>query len=96
MANDNRGGVSNTEVSSVLSSASRVSSCAFMAFAADAPASCARSSWRFRSTAGRPGGLQFCAVVVAHYLLCRLLNHALPSLGDAPTALPFTLQLRPQ
>jgi hypothetical protein len=39
----------------------------------------------------RPGGLQFCAVVVAHYLLYRLLIHALPSLSDALTALPLTL-----
>ncbi|MGP0027834.1 MAG: hypothetical protein ACLPKE_31410 [Streptosporangiaceae bacterium] len=39
----------------------------------------------------RPGGLQFCAVVVAHYLLYRLLIHALLSLGDALTVLPLTL-----
>jgi hypothetical protein len=44
----------------------------------------------------RPGALLLCAVVIAHELLYRLLVHALPSLGDALTALPLTLQLRPQ
>jgi hypothetical protein len=43
-----------------------------------------------------PGGLPLCAVVIAHYLLYRLLVHALTSLGDVLTALPLTLQLRPQ
>ena len=39
MANDNWGGVFSAEVSSFLRSANRESSSAFMAFAADAPAS---------------------------------------------------------
>jgi hypothetical protein len=39
MANDNWGGVFSAEVSSVLRSANLESSSAFMAFAADAPAS---------------------------------------------------------
>ena len=69
MVNDNWGGASSADVSSVLSSATRASSCAFMAFAADAPASCASWTWRFRSLCGvRPGGLPFRAVAVAHYL----------------------------
>jgi len=41
----------------------------------------------------RPDGLPFCAIVFAHYLLYRLLVHALPSLRDALTALSLMLQL---
>ena len=51
MANGKLGRRSSAEVSSVLSSASRASSCAFMPLAAAAPASCASCSWRFRSAA---------------------------------------------
>jgi hypothetical protein len=42
------------------------------------------------------GSLPFRTVVVTHYLLDRLLVHALLSVGGALTALSLTLQLRPQ